>query len=118
MLKLFPKNAATAEAPIAPEWVELGRNFFLDPRISIDGTVTCSRSLGRPLRDRRFASIESRVRQGQRPPDAYCFYAALQFKVHWRGDRESVEDQASRALTRPASLRVGATEKLVGLLEI
>src|SRR5260370_4039298 len=35
----LPKNAATADSPITPERVELGRKLFFDPRISVDGTV-------------------------------------------------------------------------------
>ena len=38
---------------------------------------------------------------GRRAPTV--FNAALQFKAHWRGDRENVESQASQAATGPAS---------------
>src|SRR5579863_6859181 len=43
IFKPLPKDAATAEFPITPERAELGRELFFDPRISADGTVSCSR---------------------------------------------------------------------------
>src|ERR1700704_5709555 len=39
----LPKNMATLEFPITPSRVELGRKLFFDPRISVDGTVSCAR---------------------------------------------------------------------------
>ena len=39
----LPKDLATAEAPITPERVELGRKLFFDPRMSVDGTVSCAK---------------------------------------------------------------------------
>ncbi len=100
----LPKNAATADSPITPERVELGRKLFFDPRISVDGTVSCSRchlsalfgTDGLPKAKGVFDKLNER-----RAPTV--LNAALQFKAHWRGDRENVEDQASRALTGPAS---------------
>jgi cytochrome c peroxidase len=104
VFKPLPKDAATPEAPTTPERVELGRKLFFDPRISIDGTVSCSRchvaalyaTDGLSLAEGAFDKVNDR-----RAPTV--FNAALQFKAHWRGDRENVEDQASRALTGPAS---------------
>src|SRR3979490_265222 len=43
VFKPLPKDAATSDFPVTPERVELGRMLFFDPRISIDGTVSCSR---------------------------------------------------------------------------
>src|SRR5713226_4259747 len=100
----LPNGMATPEFPITPERVELGRKLFFDPRISVDGTVSCSRchlsalfgTDGLPKAKGVFDKLNER-----RAPTV--LNAALQFKAHWRGDRENVEDQASRALTGPAS---------------
>jgi cytochrome c peroxidase len=78
--------------------------LFFDPRISVDGTVSCSRchiaalyaTDGLPQAKGAFDRVNDR-----RAPTV--FNAALQFKVHWRGDRENVEDQASRAPAFAAS---------------
>lgn len=104
VFKTLPKDATTAEFPITPERVELGRKLFFDPRISVDGTVSCSRchqaalygTDGLPKAKGAFDKVNDR-----RAPTV--FNAALQFKAHWRGDRENVEDQASQAATGPAS---------------
>jgi cytochrome c peroxidase len=100
VFKPLPKDAATPDYPITPERVELGRMLFFDPRISIDGTVSCSRchlaalygTDGLPKSKGAFDQLNDR-----RAPTV--FNAALQFKVHWRGDRGNVEDQACKALT-------------------
>jgi cytochrome c peroxidase len=103
VFKPLPKDAATAEFPITPERVELGRKLFFDPRISVDGTVSCSRchlaalyaTDGLPKAKGVFDKENDR-----RAPTV--LNAALQFKEHWRGDRENVEDQATRAPLGPA----------------
>src|SRR5258707_8042997 len=38
----LPKDMATPEFPITPSRVELGRKLFFDPRISVDGAVSCA----------------------------------------------------------------------------
>ena len=43
VFKPLPRDAATPDFPITPERVELGRMLFFDPRVSLDGTVSCSR---------------------------------------------------------------------------
>jgi cytochrome c peroxidase len=104
VFKPLPKDAGTAEFPITPERVELGRKLFFDPRISVDGTVSCSRchhaalygTDGLPKAKGAFDKLNDRG-------GPTVFNAALQFKEHWRGDRESVEDQASQALTGAVS---------------
>jgi len=104
VFKPLPKDAATAEFPTTPVRVELGRKLFFDPRISVDGTASCARchqtalygTDGLPPANGAFDKLNDR-----RAPTV--LNAALQFKAHWRGDRENVEDQASRAPTGPAS---------------
>jgi cytochrome c peroxidase len=39
----LPRDMGTPEFPITPERVDLGRKLFFDPRISVDGTVSCAR---------------------------------------------------------------------------
>ncbi len=104
IFKRLPKTFATADAPVTPERVALGRALFFDPRMSLDGTVSCSRchlpalygTDGLPLP----IGVLSRVNPRNAPT---VLNAALQFVEHWRGDRTSVEDQAMRALVGPPS---------------
>ena len=39
----LPENMATAQYPVTPARVELGRKLFFEPRVSVDGAVSCSR---------------------------------------------------------------------------
>src|ERR1700722_4570579 len=41
--KPLPKDMGTAKFPTTPDRVELGRMLFFDPRMSVDGTVSCAR---------------------------------------------------------------------------
>jgi len=98
----LPKDMATH--PLKPEQVALGRLLFFEPRVSADGTVSCARchqpalygtdALVKPI------GVQHRVNPRNAPT---VLNAALQISQHWRGDRVSVEDQASQALTGPAS---------------
>lgn len=100
----LPKDMATADYPVKLEQVALGRQLFFDPRVSADGTVSCARchqpalygtdALAKPI------GAEHRVNPRNAPT---VLNAALQISQHWRGDRVSVEDQAMKALTGPAS---------------
>jgi cytochrome c peroxidase len=100
----LPKDMATAEYPVTPERVTLGRKLFFDPRFSLDGTVSCAHchqpalygtdALAKPL------GVKSLVNPRNGPT---VLNAALQFAAHWRGDRKNVEDQATKALIGPPS---------------
>jgi cytochrome c peroxidase len=100
----LPKDMATPERPITPALVELGYALFFDPRVSIDGTASCARCHqpqlyggdGLPKSHGHHDKINSR-----NAPTV--LNAALQVKQHWSGNREDVEDQATRALTGAGS---------------
>jgi len=98
----LPKDLASAEFPITKERVELGRSLFFDPRLTIDGNMSCS-SCHQPAfygTDARPKSIG--VQQRPHPRNApTVLNAATSFVIHWRGDRTGLEDQVSQALTSP-----------------
>ncbi len=104
LFKPLPKDMATPEFPATRERVELGRRLFFDPRISLDGTVSCARchqpslygtdALAKPI------GVKDRVNPRNAPT---VLNAALEFSAHWRGDRVNVEDQATKALVGPPS---------------
>jgi cytochrome c peroxidase len=102
--KPLPKDMATSEFPVLPERVELGRKLFFDPRISVDGTVSCARCHQPALYGTDGLSKAHGAHDKVNPRRApTVLNVALQFKAHWRGDRENVEDQAEKALTGPPS---------------
>ncbi|VTR93800.1 cytochrome c peroxidase : Cytochrome c peroxidase OS=Singulisphaera acidiphila (strain ATCC BAA-1392 / DSM 18658 / VKM B-2454 / MOB10) GN=Sinac_4048 PE=4 SV=1: CCP_MauG: Cytochrom_C [Gemmata massiliana] len=98
----LPKDMATREFPVSPERVSLGRKLFFDPRISVDGTVSCSRCHLSALYATDALPKSHGARDKMLPRNANTlFNTALQFKQHWRGDFENVEAQAKHALTGP-----------------
>ncbi len=104
LFRPLPKDMATPEFPIAPERVELGRKLFFDPRISVDGTVSCARCHQPALYGTDGLPKPRGAHDKLNPRNSpTVLNAALQFKEHWRGDRENVEDQAKKALIGPPS---------------
>ena len=100
----LPKTMATAQRPLTPALVELGRALFFDPRMSVDGTASCARCHQPALygTDGLAKSHGNHDKLNARNAPT-VLNAALQIKQHWVGDREDVEDQATKALTGPAS---------------
>ena len=103
LFKPLPKDMATAEFPITSERVSLGRKLFFDPRISVDGTVSCSRChLPGALRDGRIADVARGARPGRPRNAPTVLNAGIYFKQHWDGVFANVEEQAKKALLGPA----------------
>jgi cytochrome c peroxidase len=100
----LPPNMGTAEFPVTPARVELGRKLFFDPRLSLDGTVSCATCHRPGLYGTdalpRSVGVQHRLNARNAPT---VLNAALQFKAHWPGDRANVEEQASKSLLGPAS---------------
>jgi len=104
LFKPLPGSMATQEFPTTAAQVELGRQLFFDPRLSLDGTVSCA-TCHRPAlygTDALAKSIGIEHRPNARNAPT-VLNAALQFKAHWIGDRANVEEQAMKSLTGHAS---------------
>lgn len=100
----LPKDMATPEFPITPELAELGRVLFFDPRLSLDGTVSCARCHQPSLYGTDALPKSVAVENRSNPRNAPTILnAALQFAAHWYGDRTSVEDQAAKSFLGKAS---------------
>ncbi len=98
---------ATPPAPqdsVSAQRIELGRRLFFENRVSMDGNISCAHchlpekqaSDGLPKAIGVFGKENPRNAPS-------IFNAALNFKQHWRGDRESLEEQAEKSLLGPAS---------------
>jgi cytochrome c peroxidase len=98
----LPADMATPQAPITKERVDLGKTLFFDPRLTIDGKLSCS-SCHQPARYGTDGLAKSMgVRERSHPRNApTVLNAGLYFVIHWRGDREDLEDQVAKALTSP-----------------
>ena len=100
----LPKNMATPQYPATPARVALGRKLYFDPRISLDGTVSCSRCHQVSLYGTDALAKSIGVKDRTNPRNAPTILnAALELAAHWRGDRKNVEDQATQALVGPPS---------------
>ena len=98
----LPKDLASAEFPITRERVELGRSLFFDTRLTVDGNMSCS-SCHQPVfygTDALPRAIGVKQRPHPRNAPTVLNTGVLQI-VHWRGDRESLEDQVAKAVTSP-----------------
>lgn len=104
VFKPLPKTISAPDNPLTPEKVALGRMLFFEPRVSVDGTVSCSRCHQPGLYSTDALPKPIGVLHRENPRNApIVFNAALQIAAHWRGDRKSVEDQATQALIGPPS---------------
>jgi len=102
--KVLPKDMASADTPLTPEKVKLGRLLYFETRASADNTVSCARCHQPALfgTDSLPKAIGAEHRPNPRNAPT-VLNAGIQFVQHWRGDRTSVEDQATRALIAPPS---------------
>lgn len=100
----LPNDLGTAEFPITPGRVALGRALFFDPRASEDGTVSCARCHQPSLYGTDGLDKPHGAHDSINPRNApTVLNAAIQFSAHWRGDRRNVEDQATQSLIGPAT---------------
>ncbi|WP_038019025.1 cytochrome c peroxidase [Thermithiobacillus tepidarius DSM 3134] len=120
LFKPLPKDMGTRENPVTPARVALGRALFFDPRISVDGTVSCAKCHKPQLygTDGLAKAIGNHAKVNPRNSPT-ILNAALQGVVsaHWRGDRKSVEDQATKSLIGPPSFGLPNNEAAVARLK-
>ncbi len=98
----LPKNAGTADYPITPERVRLGQMLFFDPRISDDGTMSCSRCHQPSLYATDALPRSIAVHGHPLPRNAQTILnASIHTTMHWDGRFANVEEQAKNSLVGP-----------------
>jgi len=104
LFKALPKDMASVDTPLTPEKVKLGRLLYFETRASSDNTVSCARCHQPALfgTDALPKAIGAEHRPNPRNAPT-VLNAGIQFVQHWRGDRTSMEDQATKALIAPPS---------------
>jgi cytochrome c peroxidase len=117
----LPSVMSSAENPITPKKVKLGKILFYETRISVDGTVSCAKC--HPISHYAVDGLRISVGNNCKPNprnDPTVFNAADQISEHWIGNRKSVEDQAKQALLGPPSFGMpsyDAVEKILRATE-
>lgn len=95
----LPKDMATRAFPVTADRVSLGRKLFFDPRVSADGTVSCSRCHLSALYMTDGLPKARGVHDKLSPRNApTVLNAALHFSQHSDGVFENVEEQAKKSL--------------------
>jgi len=100
----LPASMPSPDNPMTPEKVKLGHILYGEPRISVDGTVSCVKChpIGLYAVDGLKKAVGNNCKPN--PRNSPCiFNAASQISEHWIGNRTSVEDQAKQALIGPPS---------------
>ncbi len=107
----LPQAMTSPKNPITPEKVRLGKMLFYETRISVDGTVSCSRChpIGLYAADGLRKSIGNNCKVNPRNAPT-VFNAAGQISAHWIGNRIDVEDQAKQAVIGPPSFGMPSYE--------
>ena len=90
----LPKDMATPESPITNERVNLGQQLFFDPRLTADSNMSCASCHQPALYGTDALPTSIGVKQRLHPRNAPTNLNSALNIIHWRGDRESVEDQA------------------------
>ena len=113
----LPATMPSEENPITPAKVKLGKILFYESRISIDGTVSCSKCHPIALygADGLKKSVGHNCVENPRN-DPTVFNAASQISEHWIGNRTSVEDQAKQALIGQPSFGMPSYEAVEKIL--
>ena len=114
----LPASMPSPDNPITPEKVKLGNMLFWEPRISVDGTVSCVKChpLGLYAADGLRKALGNHCKENPRNAPI-IFNAAAQISAHWIGNRTSVEDQAKQALIGPPSYGMPSYESVEKILK-
>jgi cytochrome c peroxidase len=113
----LPASMPSVENPITPEKVKLGKILYYEPRISSDGTVSCSKChpIALYAADGLRKSVGHNCKENPRN-DPTVFNAASQISEHWIGNRTSVEDQAKQAVIGPPAFGMPSYEAVEKIL--
>ena len=107
----LPKLILSEKNTVTPEKVKLGKLLFYEPRISVDGTVSCSKchpiSLYGADGLRKAVGNNCKINPRNSPT---LFNAAGQISEHWIGNRTDVEDQAKQSVVGPPSFGMPSYE--------
>jgi cytochrome c peroxidase len=111
----LPKNVPTpADNPTTAAKVELGKQLYFDPRLSIDGTVSCNscHNVMSSGTDNRATSVGIDGQRGGRSAPT-VWNAAFLSAQFWDGRANTLEDQAKGPPLNPIEMGMPSAEAVV-----
>jgi cytochrome c peroxidase len=114
----LPDNAATAEYPISPERVALGKKLYFDTRLSINNKMSCNscHKLETFGVDNEPTSPGHEGKRGGRNSTS-VYNAALHFAQFWDGRAKDVEAQALGPILNPGEMGMPSEAAVVERLK-
>lgn len=111
---MIPKNN-----PQSVQKIELGKMLFFDPRLSIDGTISCNSCHNVMLggEDRRSVSVGVKGQKGDRSAPT-VWNAAFHSTQFWDGRAKSLEEQAVGPITNPIEMGMPNFKAVVARLKL
>ena len=107
-----------ADNPMTPAKIELGKQLFMDPRLSVDGTVSCNtcHNVMSSGTDSRAVSVGVSGQKGGRsaPTVWNAAYLTAQF---WDGRAATLEDQAKGPILNPIEMGMSNADAVVTRLK-
>jgi len=110
---VFPKDNPSSKAKI-----ELGKKLYFDPRISVDGTISCNscHNLSSSGEDNRASSVGVGGKKGGRTSPT-VWNAAFMGSLFWDGRAATLEDQAIGPMTNPVEMAMGSHDMVIERLK-
>lgn len=110
----LPENAATAEYPLTPERVALGKKLYFDTRLSINNKLSCNscHNLATFGVDNEPTSPGHEGKRGGRNSPT-AFNAALHVAQFWDGRAKDVEAQALGPILNPGEMGMPSEAEVI-----
>jgi cytochrome c peroxidase len=115
--KPLPRVVDSAENPVTPEKVKLGKMLYYDPRLSKSGLISCNtcHNIATYGVDNLPTSIGHRWQIGPRNAPT-TLNAALHVAQFWDGRAKDVEEQAKGPILNPIEMAMDSPEQVIKVL--
>jgi len=115
----LPKSVPVpGDNPMSPPKIELGKQLFFDPRLSLDGTVSCNscHNVMSGGDDARAVSVGVGGQKGGRSAPT-VWNSAFMTAMFWDGRMATLEDQAKGPMTNPVEMAMPSHDLVVERLK-
>ncbi len=114
----LPEHARVDDYPHSKERIELGKMLFFETRVSVDGSMSCASCHSPSYHGADSRAVSIGVHGQKMPRNAQTvFNTPLLVAQHYGGNRQTVEEQALKALTSPFAYGNKSFEEAEGRLK-